>query len=178
MAHIDVFKGWAESIRPDVETFKMLLESTESDAGARRVAAGALLYLVSRMDLVADWHEGIGMIDDLMVLRVCAQLAQGIGYAQLPTVGDICMERMANEADRIVEFLGAPLYDKLKAYCAGLADQSVRGWSPREMLDDERMRRSVYGAISDDVKRAGPIVIDDPMDAELRLKSHLTQKLQ
>ena len=72
MAHIDVFKSWADTIRQDVEAFKALLESAKADEKSRKLAGGALQYLVSKMDLIPDWNEGIGMIDDVMVLRVAA----------------------------------------------------------------------------------------------------------
>ena len=76
MAHIDVFKSWAETIRQDIDAFKGVLESDKAEEKARKLAGGALGYLVSKMDLIPDWNEGIGVIDDVMVLRVCASLSQ------------------------------------------------------------------------------------------------------
>src|SRR5687768_6248431 len=84
MAHIDVFKSWAETIRQDIDAFKALLESSKADAHSKKLAGTALLYLVSRMDLIPDWNEGIGVIDDVMVLRVCAQLSEAHQRGQLP----------------------------------------------------------------------------------------------
>ena len=118
MAHIDVFKGWAETIRQDIDAFKTLLESSKADTASKKLAGAALLYMVSRMDLIPDWNEGIGVIDDVMVLRVCAQLTATHNRGDLPASADVALERMANEAEKITAFLGGPLYDKLKAYCA------------------------------------------------------------
>ena len=177
-AHIEVFKGWAETIRQDVDAFKALLESAKADAGSRRLAAAALSYLVSRMDLVPDWNEGIGVLDDVMVLRVCAQLTQGGDRGTLPTSAEICLERMANEADKITGFVGGALYDKLRAYCAKLVDQPVRGRTPAQIADDAAARKALYAEVEDELKRSVPIVVNDPADAELRLKSYLTHKLQ
>jgi uncharacterized membrane protein YkvA (DUF1232 family) len=131
VASIDVFKGWADTIRQDIEALKALLESPAADERGRKLAGTALLYLVSRMDLIPDWNEGIGVIDDVMVLRVCAQLAQGHTREPLATSAEVGLERMANDADKITEFLGGPLHDKLKAYCARLGDQPVRARTPR-----------------------------------------------
>jgi uncharacterized membrane protein YkvA (DUF1232 family) len=178
VADIDVFKGWAETIRPDIEAFKALLESPRADANSKRVAGAALLYLVSRMDLIPDWNEGIGVIDDLMVLRVCAQLSQGFERGSLPTVADICLERMANEADRITQFLGGPLYDRLKSHCARLSEQAVRGRTPAQLADDPELRKALYAEIEDELKKSVPIVVNDPADAEIRLRAYLTHKLQ
>ena len=178
MAHIEVFKGWADTIRQDIEAFKALLESTTAEADAKRLAGGALSYLVSKMDLIPDWNEGIGMIDDVMVLRACAQLAQSSATTPLPKDVERGVARLANEADKIQDFLGGGLYDKLKSYCAKLADQAVRGRTPAQLAEDAALRKALYAEIDDELKKTVPVVIADPADAELRLKSHLTMKLK
>ena len=178
MAHIEVFKGWAETIRQDIESYKVLLESGKADDNSRRLAGAALLYMVSRMDLIPDWNEGIGVLDDVMVLRVCAQLTQSHERGPLPTVAEICLDRMSNEADRIEEFLGGPLFDKLRAHCAKLAEQAVRGRTPAQLIGDAGLRKALYVELEDEIKKTVPVVLGDPTDAELRLKAYLTHKLQ
>ncbi len=178
MAHIDVFKGWAETIRADIDAFKALLESKKADVHSKKLAGTALLYLVSRMDLIPDWNEGIGVIDDVMVLRICAQLSQGHERGTLPTSAEVSLDRMANEADKISAFLGVALYDKLKAYCTKLGDQAVRGRTPTQLYEDEAARKALAIELDDEIKKTVPIVINDPVDAELRLKAYLTHKLQ
>lgn len=178
MGHIDVFKGWAETIRADIDAFKALLDSKQADVHAKKLAGTALLYLVSRMDLIPDWNEGIGVIDDVMVLRVCAQLSEGHERGALPTNADVALDRMANEADKISAFLGPALYDKLKAYCTKLGDQAVRGRTPTQLSEDEAARKALAIELEDEIKKTVPIMINDPVDAELRLKAYLTHKLQ
>jgi hypothetical protein len=178
VAHIDVFKAWADTLRQDIESYKTLLESGKADANSRRLAGAALLYLVSRMDLIPDWNEGIGVLDDVMVLRVFAQLTETHERGPLPTVAEICLERLANEVDKISEFLGGPLFDKLRAYCAKLAEQEVRGRKPAQLLDDADQRKALYAELEDELKRSVPIVVANPADAEVRLKAYLTHKLQ
>ncbi len=175
MAHIDVFKSWADTIRQDVEAYKVLLESDQADERSRRLAGGALQYLVSKMDLIPDWNEGIGVIDDVMILRVVAQLAHGRGA--LATSAEVSFERLANEADKITAYLGGPLYDKLKAYCAKLGDQAVRGRTPAQLIEDPALRAALYRELDDELAKTVPIVVNDPVDAELRLKAYLTHKL-
>ena len=178
MAHIDAFKGWAESIRQDIDAHKALLGSDKADTDSRKLAGAALLYMVSRMDLIPDWNEGIGVIDDVMVLRVCAQLTQGHERGKLPGGADAALDRMANEADKITAFLGGAIYDKLKSYCAKLVDQAVRGRTPMQLVEDEALRKALWSELEDELKQSVPIVINDPVDAELRLKAYLTHKLQ
>jgi hypothetical protein len=176
--HIDVFKGWADTIRHDIDALKAVLESSSADASSRRLAAAALSYLVSRMDLVPDWNEGIGVLDDVMVLRVCAQLTTSFERGALPAAAEISLERMANEADKITAFLGSVLHDKLRAYCAKLVDQPIRGRTAAQLVDDASARAALYAEIEGELKRSVPIVINDPLDAEVRLKAYLTHKLK
>ena len=177
MAHIDVFKGWAETIRADIDALKALLEQDKASMDARKLAGGALQYLVSKMDLIPDWNEGIGVIDDVMVLRVASQLAQDLDRGTLPASAEVSFERLANEADKITAFLGSGTYDKLKAYCAKLGDQKIRGRTTQLLIDDAAQRKQFYAELDDELKKTVPIVINDPADAELRLKAYLTHKL-
>lgn len=177
MAHIDVFKSWADTIRQDIDAFKALLESEKADANSKQLAGAALLYQVGKLDLIPDWNEGIGVIDDVMVLRVCAQLTQSHARGPLPTSAEVALGRMANEADKIQDFLGGALYDKLKAYCAKLIDQAVRGRTPAQLIEDAAQRTALATELDDELKKTVPIVVNDPTDAELRLKAYLTHKL-
>lgn len=177
-AHIETFRSWADTFRQDVQAFKALVESTSADTGARKYAAGALGYLVMRMDLIPDWNEGIGVIDDVMVLRTCAQLASTQhSLGDLPTDAEIAIGRLVNEADKITAFLGQALYDKFRAYCAKLPDTSVRGRTPAQILDDEAARKALFAEVEDELTKTVPIVMADPADAELRLKAYLSHKL-
>jgi uncharacterized membrane protein YkvA (DUF1232 family) len=178
LAHIDVFKSWADTLRQDIESYKVLLESGKADEHTRRLAGAALLYLVSRMDLIPDWNESIGVLDDVMVLRVLAQLTQTPERGPLPTVAEINLERMANEADKIAAFLGGPVHDKLRAYCARLVDQPVRGRTPAQLVDDADLRKALYEELDEEVRKSVPVIVADPADAEVRLKAYLTHKLQ
>jgi hypothetical protein len=130
------------------------------------------------MDLIPDWNEGIGVIDDVMVLRVCAALSQDYDRGSLTGAAEASLERMANQSDKIKEFLGGPIYDKLKAYCAKLNELKVRGATPATLIEDEKARKDLYTALDEELEKTVPIVINDPKDAELRLKSYLTHKLQ
>jgi uncharacterized membrane protein YkvA (DUF1232 family) len=177
VAHIDTFKSWAETIRQDIDAYKTLLEAEKADERARKLAGGALSYLVSKMDLIPDWNEGIGVIDDVMVLRVCAVLSQDYDRGSLTAAAEASLERMANQADKIKEFLGGPIYDKLKQYCSKLGELKVRGKTVGDVIDDATARASFYSALDEEIEKTVPIVINDPADAELRLKSYLTHKL-
>jgi uncharacterized membrane protein YkvA (DUF1232 family) len=175
---IETFRAWAETVRTDVDAFKQLLESNKADDASRQLAAAALGYFVSKMDLIPDWNEGIGVIDDVMVLRVCGHLTQGHPHGELPAAAEASLGRLANEAEAISAFLGSAIYDKFKQYCAKLTEQSVRGRSTMALIGDANLRTALYAEVAEELQKNVPIVIADPEDAELRLKSYLTQKLR
>jgi uncharacterized membrane protein YkvA (DUF1232 family) len=176
--HIETFKGWADTFRPDVDALKAVVESEGADGESRRLAAGALSYLVTKMDLVPDHNEGIGIMDDIMVMRVCAQLAtEQHKLGDLPASAEVSIGRMANEAGKISAFLGDSVFDKLKQYCNKLGETAVRGRTPSQIVDDEAVRTALYGEIDDELKKSVPVVVKDAADAELRLKAYLTHKL-
>ncbi|MBE7451500.1 MAG: DUF1232 domain-containing protein [Kofleriaceae bacterium] len=176
--HIETFKSWSETIMADVAALKALVEASGSDAEARRLAAGALAYLVTRLDLVPDHEAGIGALDDVMVMRVCAQLASGHGVDGVPAEHEITLSRLANEAEQIADFLGTASYDKLRQYCARLSETAVRGRSAAQVVSDEAARTALYRELEDEIKKSVPVVITDPDDAELRLKAYLAHKLK
>ena len=118
------------------------------------------------------------MLDDVMVLRVCAQLTSGCDRGTLPTPVEVSLERMANEADKITAFVGGALHDKLRAYCAKLVDSPVRGRTPAQLSADAAARQALYAEVEDELKRTVPIIINDPADAEVRLKAYLVHKLR
>jgi uncharacterized membrane protein YkvA (DUF1232 family) len=130
------------------------------------------------MDLVPDWEGGIGALDDVMVLRVCAQLAASHGLTAVPAAHEINLSRMANEAERISDFLGAAAYDKLRTYCTRLSDTAVRGRTPALVLADAAARKTLFAEVDDEVKKTVPVVIKDAADAEVRLLAYLTHKLK
>jgi uncharacterized membrane protein YkvA (DUF1232 family) len=175
--YIETFKGWADSVREDVAALKTLLEQDGADLEARRLAAASLGYLVTRLDLVPDWNEGIGALDDVMVLRTCAQLASTHKQGALPHVAEVTLARLCNEADHIAHYLGKELYDKFRAYCARLTETSVRGRTPQQVVNDVAARTALYGEVEDEIKKRVPVVLSDPADAELRFKAFLEHKL-
>jgi uncharacterized membrane protein YkvA (DUF1232 family) len=111
---------------------------------------------VTRLDLVPDWEGGIGALDDVMMLRVCAQLAAGHGLSEVSEAHEINLARMANEAERISEFLGTEAYDKLRAYAAKLSTTAVRGRTPAQVAGRRGAGRAVRrGRRRDQEDRAG-----------------------
>lgn len=175
---IDTVKEWVGSIREDVETVKDVVGNAEVDRAARKLAAAALNYLVTRMDLVPDWEPTIGVIDDALVLRACMALAsehdvvKGLDAETLVAVG-----RLTNEADSISKLIGADLYAKLKKHCARLSDEPVRGRTPGHVVDDADARAALFREVGDELLRMPAATFAEPEAVKRQLTSYLKTKL-
>jgi uncharacterized membrane protein YkvA (DUF1232 family) len=177
-ATIEAIESWVEALPGDVEVVKAVLEADGAHREARKLAAAALGYLVTRMDLIPDWNETIGVIDDTMVLRVCMDLA--VVYEPLPLPSDMQLRlaRLSNQVDVVKDLLGADLYTKLRRHCTRLVDTAVRGHSPARVVDDAAARTALYAEVAVDLARVPPSSSSRPDDVEPRLRSYLHHKLQ
>lgn len=175
--HMDRLKTWVDGFGGDVHTMRKLLESTAS-VDARTAAAAALSYLVSRMDLVPDWEETAGILDDAMVLRLLASIATDRGLGdKVPADLEASIGRLANEAEVIQDFLGADLYARFKKHVEGLQTKMVRGRTPRMVVDNERERKALLTEIEEELHRLPPAPMSNPDAVERMLKNNLKQKL-
>lgn len=176
---VEAISEWVVSLRDDVEIVKAVLEREAVPVEARRLAAGALGYLLSRMDLIPDWNPTIGIVDDVLVLRVCMDLAaQHHPSEVLDDDVRIGLGRLANHVDLIREFLGAPLFESLRRYCRRLPDVSVHGRSPALVLADQGARQALYNDIEADLAHLPEASFHDPDEIALRLRSYLHYKLE
>jgi uncharacterized membrane protein YkvA (DUF1232 family) len=171
---------WVDSFREDVNALKKVIEAEKVDEDARKFAATALNYLVSRMDLIPDWTETIGVIDDVLVLRMCVALANAYGLDDALEDADaiVAIGRLANEAERIEHIIGEDLEAKLRKYCARMAESSVRGRTAETIVRDGDERRKLYEEIEDDLNRMPAASFKDPEDVAVKLKSYLHAKLK
>lgn len=181
--HIAAFTKWALDWRKDVATLQRALAADKADPAVRRYAAAALNYVVSKMDLVPDWEPAVGLFDDLMVLRICAaqgleEIGAGDGDGGLEAATSADLGRLANQADQVREFLGAQLYDKLRAYCEGQTRAAVRGRTPDQLMTDAKARAQLFSEVDSQVAGEGKVEIDDQAQAAVRLKAYLGHKLK
>jgi uncharacterized membrane protein YkvA (DUF1232 family) len=177
--HFDAFKEWVRTLREDVNTLKRCVENAKASSGGRRHAAAALNYLVTRMDLVPDWEESIGTLDDAMVLRVLVRLGMqdgiddGLDASTLVAIG-----RLENEAQRVEDFLEEEeLYDKFRKYCAQLTRESVRGRSPHDIVEDAKVRDALFREVDEELERQSTPKFGDADKLAVKFRAYLRHKL-
>ncbi len=177
-AQMDRMKSWIDTFASDVGALQALLADERAATEARIKAAGALNYLLTRMDLIPDWEETCGILDDAMILRVSMSLALemdlgGLSGENLRTIG-----KLANEAEVVREFVGEELWPRLKKVTEELSHTVVRGRHPRVLVDDGRERKHFFDEIKDDLKRLPPAPMADPARVARVVRNYLTQKLK
>lgn len=139
--HLELFASWLRTLGEDVESLGQVVESKGAAAPARQLIAGGLNYLFKSLDLIPDGIDDIGYLDDAFVLRTAADLAlrQDVGAVEADELRTL--NRLAEEADAIKDFLGAD-YGRLEAYVTGLRKGSSRGRSVPDILDDATTQAS------------------------------------
>jgi len=178
---IEIVSDWVDSLREDVETLKKVVESAKVDKGARKYAATALNYLITRMDLIPDWTESIGVVDDVLVLRMCIDLASAYNLDEglsdeTKTLVEI--SRLGNDIERVEQVLGSELFAKMRKYTARMSDDAVRGRTPQKILDDKEARAALYKEIDEELLRMPAATFKDAKAAERQLKNYLGAKLK
>jgi uncharacterized membrane protein YkvA (DUF1232 family) len=178
-SHVENFKEWTSSIREDIDLLEAIVSDDTIERQARRYAAAALNYLITRMDLVPDWEESIGVLDDAMVIRLCVELASlnGLDAGLEEAKHIVAVGRLINEVKVIEDFLGSEMHEDLRNYCAKLTDTSVRGRGVMTILEDEAERTKLFAEVESDLKRMPPASFSDPEALAAKFKSYLQHKL-
>jgi uncharacterized membrane protein YkvA (DUF1232 family) len=169
---------WVKRLPEDVALLGDFLAAPGAPVEARVFAGGALNYLVTRMDLIPDWDERCGMLDDAMVLRTSLELATEHDLGDLSGELVAGLGRLANEAEAVAELLGAPLYQKFRDYVATLATKEVRGRSPMHLARNDKARREFYAEVADELKGLQPLRETDPAKVAHIVRDYFTEKLK
>jgi uncharacterized membrane protein YkvA (DUF1232 family) len=173
------FAEWTVALPDDARAVWQMVGSDKIGRQGRRVLAGAISYILTRLDLIPD-HESGGSVDDTMVLRIAAALASE--HAADASVGDSArLGRLANDEDAVKEFLGDALFAKFRRYVLELADKEVRGRTTDKIINDEKARADMTKELEVAIKQIRPARVDDEEQAtklEAAVKSYFSMKLR
>ena len=176
--HIQRMKPWIDSFADDVAILEHVVDAAAVPRAARLICASALGYLVTRLDLIPDWEETAGILDDAMVLRTAMALASENDLDPLEDDAQRVIHRLANENEVVRDFLGDDLYGKFKKYVDELGNVVVRGRHPRVVLEDEKERKQFFIEVKDQLKNFPPAPMKDPEAVARTIKNYLSHKLK
>jgi len=172
------FEEWTTTLHEDVHLTLDLLGDERIPPQARRQLAGALSYLLTRLDLIPD-HERAGAVDDAMVLRVAYGIAAEL-LQPLPAAAQAKAGRLMNEEEAVRQFLGDALYAKLRRHVLELAEREVRGRKPERIITDAQARAQLKRELEETLPSLKPPRIDsDAAEAEVErsVMNYLKAKL-
>jgi uncharacterized membrane protein YkvA (DUF1232 family) len=175
---LEKMKAWIDSYAADVAAVQALVANEKIPKDARLVGAAALNYLVTRLDLIPDWEETCGILDDAMILRVAMAEAAEKDLDALDGEAHRGVAKLANEVELVREFLGSELYPRLKHYVQELGTAVVRNRLPRVIVDDPAERGRLYAEIKDELKRVPPAPMKEPERIARIIRNYLSQKLK
>ena len=174
---LELFKEWVQTLREDVDTLKAVVEAGKADADARRFAAAGLNYFLTRMDLVPDWEDSIGVLDDVLVIRALSLEIMNHDLDEaVSTDTTVALGRLCNEAERGKEWLGNELWAKFAKHSQRLIEKTVRGRSPDVLISDDSARKAAFAELDDHLLKLPAATFKE--GAGTKFKSYLEHKLK
>jgi hypothetical protein len=139
--HLDLFAAWLHGLGDDAEQLGAVVAASAASEAARQHVVGGLNYLFKTLDLIPDGIDDIGYLDDAFVLRVAAELAIQEDVGDLDPDGIRVLNRLANDADAVRDFLDKD-FSRLLEYVKGLRKAAARGRSVADIVRDEATREA------------------------------------
>ncbi len=170
-------REWIHGIDQDVAAIKQLVAG-DGAAEARMLGAGALSYVVTKLDLIPDWEPVVGVLDDAMVLRVAISQAAEHDLGALPAPVLSSLGRLANQAEQVAELVGPELYPKLSRYVRDLAKKEVRHRLPATIVEDANVRNTLFREIDLELKDAPGEPVSDAEQVQRSVRNYLSLKLK
>lgn len=167
---IELFGGWVNSLPEDTRTLQAAVDAESTSRDAKLVLVGGLSYLLRKIDIVPDYLTGVGVVDDVFVLRIAAAEADlGEGAPEVQALGD--------SLGPVKEYLG-DLYPGLVDYVKGLPSDPVRGRTAEKILDDAETHKQFTRELGDELDSFAPKAITDGDRALREIKSFIKAKIE
>lgn len=171
------FQEWIDSYEHDVALFKDIVAAESAPAPLRRLIAGGLMYMVRQIDLIPDYYQPVGTIDDTMVLRVIADLSAE-WTAELEDPKHMkALFKLANQNETTKSFLGEDDYRNLENYVREQPNKATHGITGDAAASSAEARKDLFRQVNEELKHFKPVAIEDGPRAERELKSYLHAKL-
>ncbi len=167
---IELFGEWINSLPDDTRALQAAVDAEGTPREAKLMLVGGLSYLLRKIDIVPDYLTGVGVVDDVFVLRMAAAEANlGADAPEVQALGDAL--------GPVKEYLG-DLYGGFLDFVKGLPDDPVRGRTADKILDDESTYKQFARELGDELDSFAPKPITDGDRALREIKSFIKAKLE
>jgi uncharacterized membrane protein YkvA (DUF1232 family) len=133
--YLELFPQWLRRLGEDAAALVLAFPSVAGDDAATRSLVAGVNYIFKSLDLIPDGVDDLGYMDDAFVIRVACALA----IAERPEIKKGAIERLAEDARAVREFLGSD-YARLESYIEGLRKGGARGRTVEEIATDPEVR--------------------------------------
>jgi uncharacterized membrane protein YkvA (DUF1232 family) len=134
--YLEVFPQWLRSLGEDAAVIGEALASSAEEDDASHWLVGGLNYIFKSLDLIPDGIDDLGYLDDAFVLRMACNAA----VVARPELRQGTLERLADDARTVRDFLGEGDYERLETYVAGLRKGAARGRTVHDVVSDSAVR--------------------------------------
>jgi len=168
---------WIEAFPREMEVVREAILDKHPPPVAKRLMVGVLTYRVRAMDLIPDYMNPVGLVDDCVILRIAAELFLKYNIDGLPTSTLQKIARLANDSETVKQYMGDALFEALERYVAALPDQPFRDLTPDQILADERVRGRLFIEVTDSLKSWKTPEVTDAPRMERDVVNYLKDKL-
>lgn len=144
---IELMRRWLISLPFDLKVLYEVADNENFDRAARELALGAIVYVISPNDFIADRHDSfVSYCDDCLILRLALQRALKDGGDDADNVRSRFpefFETLDAELETCKSMM-ADLYDWLDSKAADLATHEYKGKKVPVYLDDDEAGELLY----------------------------------
>jgi uncharacterized membrane protein YkvA (DUF1232 family) len=155
----------------DVGRVRAALADDATSDDAKALLVGALNYVLDTWDMFPDHYPVLGLVDDALVLRVSAHLAQQKGASHRGVL------KLAGDMEVARELLG-DLAEPFERLCATFPARKVRGRTAATILADADVRASFDADLTRLGKKDQPAQIEAPTQGSAALVSELRKMVK
>jgi uncharacterized membrane protein YkvA (DUF1232 family) len=152
---VKILNNWIGTIPKDVEVMVEALQSSATPRESRSLLAGGLSYMLRKIDIVPDFLEGVGVVDDTLVIRVAAASAVELGSGKLDSYIEGELFGLGQSLDSLRDYLG-DAYPGFEAYVKELLKGEVGACMADNIIDDEETYQQFLGEVKDAIAKYNP----------------------
>lgn len=144
---VDVIRGWLCTLPHDLKVAFEAMDDENLSRSARELAVGAIIYVVSPNDFVADRNDAVvSFADDALILRMALAEIVGAGGDDAAAMRARMDEQFAGVDAELTLCKGVmgDLYGWLAGKVAGLRGLEYKGKKVAAYLDDDEARELLF----------------------------------
>jgi uncharacterized membrane protein YkvA (DUF1232 family) len=152
---VKIINNWIETVPKDVDVMVEALQSSATPRESRTLLIGGLSYMLRKIDIIPDFLDGVGVVDDTLVIRVAAASAVELASGKLDWYLEDELSRLGQSLDSLRDYWG-DAYPGFEGYVKELLDGEVRACMADKIIDDEETYQQFLKEVKDAIANYKP----------------------